>query len=301
MTTASDELSADALRVTEQTTPDGTRHRHRAPAGRRRMWLAAAVVALVGLLIGIPVLTNRLGDRRHDRNDLATATPRAEPTQPGTSGAGHGALLGSPATAPPPPAAVPSPTAAARSSAPAAAAVPVTPGASTVPAPVPPPVRATYAAVAGEGCPGGSFTRNGTYTAGSTGWYRKSAGGWTGDGCTGAYWAVPMSGDPAHDESGSSVTWTFHTGPVATGDCQIGVFVPTGNSPQDVAGKPAWYRVTGGRTFTVDQVANRGSWVSAGSVPVTAGTLTITLLTRGSDPQNEHLAAAQTRVSCRTR
>jgi translation initiation factor IF-2 len=96
------------------------------------------------------------------------------------------------------------------------------------------------------------------------------------------------------------VVWSFRTSPVVAGTCQLGVFVPTGNSQQDVAGKPAWYRVSGGGTFTVDQVANRGSWVSAGTFPVRDGLLSITLLTRGADPGNEHLAAAQTRISCRT-
>jgi translation initiation factor IF-2 len=78
----------------------------------------------------------------------------------------------------------------------------------------------------------------------------------------------------------------------------VSVFVPTGNDPRDVAGRPAHYRVEPYGSFTVDQIANRGSWVGAGTFPVRDGRLSVTLLTRGANPDGEHLAAAQVRVSC---
>jgi translation initiation factor IF-2 len=260
------------------------------------------VLALVGLLVAIPLVAGHLTRQGPDQVTATAQPPVADP-QPGTDGPGRNGQVGAPATAPALPSAAPSASATPGPlvSVAASASPPPAASRSSVPAVPAPQAPATFSAVAGEGCPTGSFDRIGTYTSGSAGWYRKSQGGWSGDGCSGAYWAVPMSGDPARDEPGSAVVWSFHTSPVVAGNCQLGVFVPTGNSQQDVAGKPAWYRVSGGATFAVDQVANRGSWVSAGTFPVRSGQLSITLLTRGADPGNEHLAAAQTRISCRTK
>jgi hypothetical protein len=258
--------------------PPRRRHRHRAPANRRTLATAASAGLLMALLIAIPFAADRL---KQPVVSPSTAAPRAvDPVPPG-SGEDGPPDLGSPATAP---AASPAP----RPSSPARATVAPEPSAVAV-APQRP---ASFEGIAGEGCPQ-SAARIGVTAA----WYRKDIGGWTGDGCDGSYWAVPMSGDPQRDDQ-SSVLWSFRTGSVRTGRCAVSVFVPTGNDPRDVAGRPAFYRVEPSGSFAIDQIANRGSWVSAGTFVVRDGRIAVRMLTRGANPDGEHLAAAQLKVSC---
>ena len=48
--------------------------------------------------------------------------------------------------------------------------------------------------------------------------------------------------------------------------------------------------------FTIDQVANRGRWVSVGTYSVTAGAISIHLGNRG--PSGTYLGVGQARVTC---
>jgi hypothetical protein len=175
------------------------------------------------------------------------------------------------------------------------------------PAPKPAPKpRPTYVAVGGEDCHHTTtqgYYRVGTYSDGSSGWYRRS-GGWNQNGCRGTFMAMPMSGSATQSDPQAYAVWWFKTGPVTTGQCSVSVYVPTG-SARDVAGRPAYYQVVRGehdmhvvRQFTVDQAANHGRWVNAGSYPVSNGVFALRLVNRGVDGHGEHLAAAQMKVSC---
>ena len=177
---------------------------------------------------------------------------------------------------------------------------------AVAPAAAPPP--ATYAAVGGPSCTasGASTSKVGYYTDGKSGWL-TSSGGDTADGCGGQYYALPMSGDASKDD-GNHFLWTFKTGAVHSGTCQVSVFVPTA-AIEYVGGDPAYYTVhdsTGTSdqvgSFTVNQVSDHG-WVSAGSFPVANGQFTVELHTRGQDWEGDkvtyaHLAAAQIRLRC---
>ncbi len=171
------------------------------------------------------------------------------------------------------------------------------------------PSGATFTAVAGDGCPHDAtrgYAEVGRYTDGSRGWYSRSSGGWTGNGCSGSFDALPMSGFADQDDTSAFVVWWFKPANFRQGTCEISVYVPTGNDFQDVAGSPAFYNMfvrerdwvrTAG--FRIEQIQARGSWVPAGSYPLRDGQITVQMVTRGEDPNGEHLAAAQVRASCR--
>jgi hypothetical protein len=166
-----------------------------------------------------------------------------------------------------------------------------------------------FSAVAGDGCPHSStrgYQEIGRYTDGSRGWYSRSSGGWTGDGCDGSFDALPMSGSATRDDRTAYVVWWFKPANLRQGSCTLSVYIPTGREYQDVAGDPAYYNVVAGEGnydrisgFAIDQIANRGRWLTAGTFPLRDGQIAVQMVTRGQDPNGEHLAAAQVRASCR--
>ncbi|MFG2819867.1 hypothetical protein ACGFX4_10615 [Kitasatospora sp. NPDC048365] len=181
---------------------------------------------------------------------------------------------------------------------------------------VPPPAKTTpaaptFTAVAGTGCTntGAGYDQNGYYTDGSKGWTTGTTGGYAGSGCSGKYVSVPMSGSASKD-AGKSVLWAFSTSPVPSGTCKISVFIPNNGDVKAVGGKPAYYTVqryftTGEGTisaFTIDQTANRGKWVNAGTFPVTNGKIAVMLHDRGVDfgsgVDQAHHAASAVRADC---
>ncbi|MDG4765058.1 hypothetical protein O7632_13255 [Solwaraspora sp. WMMD406] len=205
----------------------------------------------------------------------AAMTPRQSTTTPAAAGkpsAGQPAAL---ANSAPPPAA---PTTAA-----AAAAAQAT----------------TVVKVSGVGC-ANDATQN-WYASGMDGsWSEKSGGA---SGC-GRFVAMPMSGSSSWD-SGRYVVWWFETSPVVTGSCAVAVYIPSSGVANDVAGRPSYYKVLGGRTsssvyagFSVDQTVNRGRWVGVGTYPLRNGAISIHLANRGANPNGERHGAAQVRVSC---
>ena len=171
------------------------------------------------------------------------------------------------------------------------------------------PAAATFTAVTGDACQhddSRGYQVIGRYTDGDRGWYGRSSGGWTGDGCSGAFDALPMSGFRDRDDTSAFVVWWFRPTNVRQGSCAISVYIPTGREYEDVAGRPAFYNVIGGKDdyrrtsgFKIDQVANRGRWINAGSYPLRNGQIGVQMVTRGEDPNNEHLAAAQVKAACR--
>jgi hypothetical protein len=168
---------------------------------------------------------------------------------------------------------------------------------------------ARYAATAGSGCTSAGVTVHayGWYNQGRSGWQTNTAGGYTGDGCDGKYASMPMSGNANQDDSSNFVLWTFATGQVSSGSCQVQVYIPDDSSITAVGGTSAFYTVADGSgpvgSFTVDQVAHRGQWMNAGTYPVSGGQLDVQLHSRGVDYSNSggdnaHLAAAAVQVSC---
>jgi hypothetical protein len=184
-----------------------------------------------------------------------------------------------------------------------------------VPSPAKPaPPAAAFTAVAGERCP--QDATRGYLRAGNRDGRRdgrrgrdgdrrsplRFTGGWTGDGCSGAYHAVATS-----DRTGGGTLslWWFRTGPVDRGSCAVSVYVPQPRDGDDLGARTAHYSVLSGSTrapdrsggFSVDQVANQGRWVEAGSFPIRAASVAVQLLDQ--DGGGKRLAAAQVRVACR--
>ncbi|MFI8828931.1 hypothetical protein [Streptomyces sp. NPDC053431] len=179
-------------------------------------------------------------------------------------------------------------------------------------APPAPPAKQQYSAVAGPNCAGtgASFTYSGWYTDGKEGWQKYGSGGYVGGGCNGGFFSLPMSGKAGSD-AGNALRWTFRTGAVTSGTCQVSVHIPSNSDIKAVGGKPSYYTVHAGatgndpilRSFTVDQPSLRGQWVSAGSVRVTGGVLTVKLHDRGLDWSGSqktyaHHAGDAARVQC---
>ncbi|MER5963499.1 hypothetical protein [Streptomyces sp. NPDC002057] len=175
-----------------------------------------------------------------------------------------------------------------------------------------PPAKAQYSAVAGPACAGSgaSFSYNGWYTDGKEGWQRYGSGGYVGSGCNGGFFSLPMSGSASKD-AGHSLRWTFRTGAVTSGTCQVSVHIPNNSDIKAVGGKPSYYTVHAGatgndpilRSFTVNQASSRGLWISAGGVSVTRGLLTVKLHDRGVDWSGSkrtyaHHAGDAARVQC---
>ncbi|MFJ8622589.1 hypothetical protein ACIRD3_07045 [Kitasatospora sp. NPDC093550] len=167
--------------------------------------------------------------------------------------------------------------------------------------PAPPPVvakpPAPVTAVAGPYC--GGYRTNGWYDDGDKGW-RNYSGGYSGDGCNGTYAAMPMSGDGK--DKGNSVVWSFTLDKVTS--CTLAVYIPASGNLKQVGGNPSYYTVQSGGasagSFTINQTASRGSWVTQGPFPY-RGPITLTLHDRGIDwgaAAGAHHAASAVRATC---
>ncbi|MEV5203831.1 hypothetical protein [Streptomyces sp. NPDC053720] len=170
-----------------------------------------------------------------------------------------------------------------------------------------------YSGVTGHGCPtpsGGGFQQDHYFTDGSAGWYTRSSGGWTGNGCNGSYSSIPMSGDTSTDMQ-NRVKWWWKPGTRAR-TCQISVFIPNSNTNLYVGGHPTKYhvlvnandRTTMYSSFSINQTAHRGQWADAGTFAMKGATIGVKLLDRGDDWskgwEKAHHAAAQMRATCRS-
>lgn len=149
---------------------------------------------------------------------------------------------------------------------------------------------------------GGSITSAGSGSG--SGWGTNSAGGFTGSGCNGKYWSVPMSGDANKDDGSNWVRWTFNVSSV--GSCDIAVYVPDNGNVQQVGGNPTYYTVNNGNggigSFSISQVNSTGQWVDEGRFPY-SGSLSVTMHSRGQDwnnsgKTNAHHAADAVRATC---
>jgi hypothetical protein len=229
---------------------------------------------------------------------------------------------GLPAAAPAPPAApspappgapfpaapaAPSPTGPAAARTPAAAAAPAAKQRARQFSPA---STASFQAVTGDGCPQpADATSNvyGWYTQGDRGFFTVSAGSTTQSGCNGAFVAMPMSGSSATDDTQNLAIWTFR--PPTAGDvCQVGIYIPDDTSIAHVGGNPSLYTVYDNGSvvgsFSIDQVAHLGEWVTGGTFPISSKVMTVQAHSRGqnwagSTDTNAHIAVAAASATCR--
>ena len=166
--------------------------------------------------------------------------------------------------------------------------------------------------MAGYGCSDagtGINDSSGWFNAGRQGWQYFSTGGMTADNCSGAYVTVSMSGSNSDD--GNYFLWTFNTGSVSSGNCDIQVYIPDDGNVMAVGGNPTYYSVqstfsAGSGTegnFSISQVNNLGQWVDEGNFPVSNGQIAVMLHTRGEDWSGNtktwaHHAASAVSASC---
>ena len=174
------------------------------------------------------------------------------------------------------------------------------------------PAAATWSGVAGYGCTNagtGINDSSGWFNQGRQGWQIFSTGGMTADNCNGNYVTVSMSGSNSDD--GNYFLWTFNTGPVTSGNCDIQVYIPNDGNVMAVGGNPTYYTVqstfsAGSGTegsFNISQVNNLGQWIDEGSFPVSNGQIAVMLHTRGEDWNSSgktwaHHAASAVSASC---
>ncbi|MGW0858480.1 hypothetical protein [Streptomyces sp. NPDC002690] len=116
-----------------------------------------------------------------------------------------------------------------------------------------------------------------------------------------------MSGSSSTRDTDTYWLWKFNYGAsFSSGTCSVSVYVPNNPSKTYVGGTPSRYALynsihsggTSAGSFTIDQTAHRGSWVSAGSWKVSGGPLTIRLVNTGTGADFAHHAAAPMRLSC---
>ncbi|MBR7826959.1 hypothetical protein KDK95_11645, partial [Actinospica sp. MGRD01-02] len=179
----------------------------------------------------------------------------------------------------------------------------------------------TYDAVAGLGCSGSSTATysdsEGYYTNGNAGWLRPSDG-FAGEGCTGVYDAVPMSGTAGlanYDKTGFALYKWNITGTFTTATCAFSVYVPNDSSIMHVGGNPTYYyfwnqdysfgeNMTPSGDFSVPEISDRGKWVTESSFTTTTGYVTLKLVNSGVDYTSSgaadyaHHAASAVRLTC---
>ena len=142
----------------------------------------------------------------------------------------------------------------------------------------------------------------GTNSNGTTGWTTQS-GSYSGNGCTGAYMSMPMSGTSSETEH---VLWKISTAPKNV-PCTIEVYIPATTNITLVGGDPAQYTyaLNGSDTqtsFAINQLANRGRWVAEATVKTTDGEVEVRLGNAGVDYDssnwNAHDAVAAVALAC---
>lgn len=170
--------------------------------------------------------------------------------------------------------------------------------------------------IAGAGCPNTAkqqYQAVGFYSDGADGWYARN-GGSAESGCKGTFDAMPMSGKANTSDSGIFAKWTFDVSDEMTvGSCALSVYIPNDSDRRNVGATAAHYsifnsfdqgtaNVIGAKD--VNQVANRGKWVSLGSYDIDQGKLSVKLHNRGedwaggADGEGAHIAATQIRATC---
>jgi hypothetical protein len=189
-------------------------------------------------------------------------------------------------------------------------------GSATTPA-----ASTSFSAVAGPECTGSGaeFTESGFSLESSdpaTAWSVSGTGGFKGDGCTGGFLSMPVSGNANAIDTNRYTVWSFTLGAalLTKASCKLEVYVPSNTSPALVGGDPAYYYYydsvyTSSNSpkplgdFAVYQTANRGRWLTARTFTVTTGVVAVRMVDAGVDQGSGASgivrdAAAQVRLTC---
>lgn len=189
----------------------------------------------------------------------------------------------------------------------------VAPGASA-----PPPIPATWTAVAGPTCAasGTGFIETGFYDGSAqpaADWGVSANGGYSGDGCAGGFVSLPLSGEAGAFDSDRYVVWTFDLGAdfPAHRACRLATYVPQDSDPSLVGSAPAYYfyyaatyskNMTPQGDYAVNQSKDHGSWVPSASFTAASRSVSVRLVDAGANQGSvspvARVAAAQIRLSC---
>jgi hypothetical protein len=165
----------------------------------------------------------------------------------------------------------------------------------------------TFTAVGGYGCSSANTGYSSNDRDTTQGWYSSGSGGWNKDGCSGAFDSMPMSGSATTADPTQYADWAFTVGS-ASKTCDLSAYVPkySGDAKRS-AGNPAHYAIgdsqgsAGKGTFTIDQIASGGKWLSIKTVAVSGGKLWVRVDNRGIDwgaSDGYHIGLGQFKVVC---
>jgi hypothetical protein len=167
----------------------------------------------------------------------------------------------------------------------------VSPSAATHPA---------FAATGGPFCPQSSAVTTYEYNdPHGDGWHRASSPG----GVCGKYFLYTrlarVPGDPYQWQE--DYDWTFNTG-LAAPHCTLHFYIPVSAH----ADSPVFYWISTGSqnigneiaSFTINQRANRGRWLTRGPFAFPGGTVFLELTDQGEGPPTADAVAAAVRLTC---
>jgi hypothetical protein len=174
---------------------------------------------------------------------------------------------------------------------------------------------AAWTSVAGPTCGGdaaSSYSEQGHRTHGATtptGWSSSHTGGYKGDGCTGGFATLPVSGKSDAFDADRYALWTFDLHTTFTrASCRLSTYVPKESAHAKVDKSPAYYYYYGAKDavatktaplggYTVKQTSGQGKWVDSPKFRITTGQVAVELVDAGSGSDATR-AAAQISLSC---
>ncbi|WP_399083907.1 hypothetical protein ACGH2B_03545 [Streptomyces sp. BBFR2] len=173
-----------------------------------------------------------------------------------------------------------------------------------------------FTALTGYGCPStptaGVWLKDANFNKKREGWVKSGTGGYTGSGCNGRYVSVPMSGSATQYDPAQYVLWKFNYTAKIKGAavCRLSVYIPNNPKTLYVGGHPAHYAIydsdrSGGKvtaSFGIDQINNRGRWLSPGTFKATSGHVTLRMFNTGVDytaaTKYAHDVAGPVQINC---
>ncbi|WP_329138385.1 hypothetical protein OG552_30540 [Streptomyces sp. NBC_01476] len=203
------------------------------------------------------------------------------------------------------------------------ALAPITPSPTPTTGPLVPPSGQKWSTIAGPSCTNAadgtsSFAVYGYYTGtngdGTTGWTTSSQGGYLGDGCSGGYISIPVSGQGTGYNDSRLALWKFDfSATFSHASCRLSTYVPENSARSSVGGDPAYFYYYGTDYsygakmdslggYLVNQVSKQGRWNEGTPFTVATGKVTVKMVDAGSKHGSKnadaHVAAAQIRLTC---
>jgi len=203
------------------------------------------------------------------------------------------------------------------------ALAPITPSPTRGSGPLVPPTGQKWSTIAGPSCANAadgtsSFAvygyATGTNSDGTTGWTTSSQGGYLGDGCTGGYMSIPVSGQGTGYDDNRVALWKFDFSATFThASCRLDTYIPRNSARSSVGGDPAYFyyygtdysygmKIDSMGGYLVNQVSKQGRWSEGSSFKVATGKVSVKMVDAGSKNSaktaDAHVAAAQLRLTC---